>query len=1061
MIRQKRYKLKGKDITIDNNDYVRCPGRPEPGLFIGRNEDGTMKVRFVGARADENVPWESCSKVSDDERDKIRELEEEEEMVVAPLATDITNRFDLIKSFYAPNIAGIIPLGTIGTGRRSIPIANIATTIGDAAFTLTCSPDPRISLDIKNAFNDAINATMIKDNSGNVNVASQIAEEFPMVCYNVLQYVNNENEKEINKFLNERVIFFESIASLGLYVVGGANAGLLEAAPMRAAYTSIMRATKQLLETHSPPVPEGHLLEEESVNLRIALGAGAGAANIGLGTPREILRIRGRIEANNPAPLIAEIERALRAEEARAVGQLALIGGVTAVRDFTIKELLDYNDSISRALTIYNDTTRAALDTLQNALFRPPLVRANEIGGPDYNRMIDRANRASTAVVAMSESIKAEKEYVNGLYKYRVIDGIYRGLPIILRELCEYIYGLENPDPLVPHVPSISPNYINMNKAILIEPARNYVENYIMSDHFIENDGINMCIYHVDNFISLRTQLERIVGKPNERAIAIAGALESAPVEQLDILSRNLPGAMNGIDAPLLVNLVAEFTQTTQMLLNNDARLQDAKLDLANALSEALLEIPIIQIAPALITTIVQAPAPQIAAVASAIPLVVKAALAIPVVGMKELTPAQINALNAAVAREKLTPEQSKEMSSALTSALEGAAELPPIMAGGVVVGPAPTKVALGGALGGALALAEAEQLMSLSASVIAARIILLTDAQLRGIINALPVALQGPLPVPLPESIIRIKDPRPIIDPITGQPIPSAISLTQFGKRKLISLIVMCQPTIRNGFNALLQADLNPGAPPGTALQLTENVILVGFNGFIDNRLVGAGAGKTTAEIFENMYNGEDLYTLYEKQRDNKSAVIKLSEQIIRIRIFEWLTNDDNFQLPRSFILNEYGSNYEEQLGRNEDICIPISGYSSEPDVALNKETQNFNKAFGKPTDNTGTEDVEKYENISGPNIIRADLAKRRRLLVNTNQKLSLTPKLNKLLNLEEEEGEDEKNILPEVKAALAKDAAEAEDEGKVRGGTGTSLKRSKIKHNNNKSRRKKKNKK
>ena len=61
----------------------------------------------------------------------------------------------------------------------------------------------------------------------------------------------------------------------------------------------------------------------------------------------------------------------------------------------------------------------------------------------------------------------------------------------------------------------------------------------------------------------------------------------------------------------------------------------------------------------------------------------------------------------------------------------------------------------------------------------------------------------------------------------------------------------------------------------------------------------------------------------------------------------------------------------------------------------------------------------------------------------MNTNQKLSLTPKLNKLLKLEEAEGEDAKNMLPEVKAAL------------VESNKGGTLKRSKIKHNNNKSRR------
>ena len=1061
LIEQKRYKLKGEDITIGNNDYVKCPGRSEPGLFMGRNENGTMKVRFVGAVADENVPWESCSKVSSKERKKIIKLEGEAELAV-PVDAVRNSRFDLIKSFYAPNIVGgIIPVGTIGTGRISMPIVNIATTLGDAVFTLTCSPDPRISSDIKNAFNDAINDDKVDLAADNVDLARKIANEYPMVCYDVLRYVYNENEQEINKFLNELVIYFESIASLGLYVVGGANEGLLEADPMSAAYNSITRATEQLLETHSPPVPEGILLNEESVNLRIALGA---AIIVGE-TPPEIIRIRERIEVNNPRQLMAEIRRVLTAEEARVMAQLAAVGNT-----FTMRELLDYNDAISRALTIYNDTTRAALDTLQNALFHPPLVRANEIGGPVYNRMIDRANRASTAVVAMRESIKAKKAFVNDFYKYGVISGIYRELPIILRDLCEYIYGLENP------VPPVQPplNYINMNKAILIEPARNNVENYIMSEHFISDDGINTCIYDVDNFISLRAQLERLSAlssasfSPNERALqeaAIAGALESAPDAQLNILRDNLPGVVVGNP---LYQLLINFTALRQILLNNvpnDPGLQPAKTGLADALSAILLEIPIIQIAPAaLITTIVQAREPQIAALAAAIPPVVTAALAIPIPGVTALTPDQIVALNAAaVDRKELTRKQATEMSSALVSALREAARLPPIIAGGLVVGPAPApaKTALRLALRAALAPAEAKQLISLSASVIAARIMLLTNAELQHIIGVLPAGL--PAPNPLPESIIRIKNPRPIIDPITGEPIPTAVQLTPLGKRKLISLIVMCQPNIRDGFNKLLEADLTPNASPGTLLQLTNNVILHGINGFINNRFPDQVNGKKTrAEIFENMYNGEDLYNLYEiknKSEKNKSAVIKLSKEIIQFRIYQWLTTDANFQLPHSFILNEHGSNYEEQLGRNDDICTTISGYSSEPDPALNEETQKFNEAFGKQGDNTGTEEVEKekkkYEKISGPNIIREDLAERRRLLMDTKQKLSLTPKINKLLNLNSKEDKD--NVSPEVKAALAKDAAKAEDEGKVRGGNSKSLKRSKIKHNNNKSRRKK----
>ena len=211
---------------------------------------------------------------------------------------------------------------------------------------------------------------------------------------------------------------------------------------------------------------------------------------------------------------------------------------------------------------------------------------------------------------------------------------------------------------------------------------------------------------------------------------------------------------------------------------------------------------------------------------------------------------------------------------------------------------------------------------------------------------------------------------------------------LSRIGQRKLASLMALFSrlylpPLIKsraykpnNLGNKLMELLVNGSILPLQQRedrdQLDTINISIAFIEYIND------GGTINKAFYEGLTNGDLIYETYKQNYVTSTTPAKISKPLIKIRTSKWLADDNIVELPREYIFNQYTKEEGAKIGKNDQICDPISKYPR-----LLPEPSELPPSPFQPTQGMTNAPVDVlYANRIGPNFINRNYTEMRRAI-------------------------------------------------------------------------------
>ena len=153
---------------------------------------------------------------------------------------------------------------------------------------------------------------------------------------------------------------------------------------------------------------------------------------------------------------------------------------------------------------------------------------------------------------------------------------------------------------------------------------------------------------------------------------------------------------------------------------------------------------------------------------------------------------------------------------------------------------------------------------------------------------------------------------------------------------------------------------------------QLDNINISIAFIEYINN------GGTINKSFYEGLTNGDLIYETYKQNYVTSTTLAKISKPLIKIRTSKWLADDNIFELPREYIFNQYTKEEGVKMGKNDQICDPISKYPR-----LLPEPSELPPSPFQPTQGMTNVPVDVlYANRIGPNFANRNYTEMRRAI-------------------------------------------------------------------------------
>jgi len=221
-------------------------------------------------------------------------------------------------------------------------------------------------------------------------------------------------------------------------------------------------------------------------------------------------------------------------------------------------------------------------------------------------------------------------------------------------------------------------------------------------------------------------------------------------------------------------------------------------------------------------------------------------------------------------------------------------------------------------------------------------------------------------------------------------------VVLSNMGNRKLLSLIVLFSrlfhpPLIKSTsykpkdlINNLIELFENGTILPPTERNTPAHPVFNSSNILISFQRYIQYSGTINIKFYQTLTNGDLLYDIYKQNYMNSSNPIKLTKQLIKNRIFKWLTDDDIFEFPISYIFNQYSLGAKKELDADINICSEISTY---PTKYVTKDTDKSELPPSPFHPELGTDYYipTNYVNSMGPSALKSNLSKMRNEIKST----------------------------------------------------------------------------
>jgi hypothetical protein len=211
---------------------------------------------------------------------------------------------------------------------------------------------------------------------------------------------------------------------------------------------------------------------------------------------------------------------------------------------------------------------------------------------------------------------------------------------------------------------------------------------------------------------------------------------------------------------------------------------------------------------------------------------------------------------------------------------------------------------------------------------------------------------------------------------------------LSRIGQRKLASLMALFSrlylpPLIKSRAykpnylgNKLMELLVNGAILPlnrrNERNQLDTINISIAFIEYINDK------GTINKAFYESLTNGDLIYETYKQNYVTSSTPAKISRALIKIRTSKWLADDNIVELPREYIFNQYTKEEDTKMGKNDQICDPISKYPR-----LLPEPSGLPPSPFQPTQGMTNVPVDVlYANRIGPNFANRNYTEMRRAI-------------------------------------------------------------------------------
>ena len=226
------------------------------------------------------------------------------------------------------------------------------------------------------------------------------------------------------------------------------------------------------------------------------------------------------------------------------------------------------------------------------------------------------------------------------------------------------------------------------------------------------------------------------------------------------------------------------------------------------------------------------------------------------------------------------------------------------------------------------------------------------------------------------------------VVNTEIGDPAIPRKVLSLIGQRKLASLMALFSrlylpPLIKSRAykpnylgNKLMELLVNGSILPldqrNERYQLDTIHISNAFIEYIND------GGTINKAFYESLTNGDLIYETYKQNYVTSSTPAKISRALIKIRTSKWLADDNIVELPREYIFNQYTKEEDIKMGKNDQICDPISKYPR-----LLPEPSGLPPSPFQPTQGMTNVPVDVlYANRIGPNFANRNYTEMRRAI-------------------------------------------------------------------------------
>ena len=256
-----------------------------------------------------------------------------------------------------------------------------------------------------------------------------------------------------------------------------------------------------------------------------------------------------------------------------------------------------------------------------------------------------------------------------------------------------------------------------------------------------------------------------------------------------------------------------------------------------------------------------------------------------------------------------------------------------------------------------------------------------LADDDLDDVINRLKNTLIGgeavvnnELTIDVNTEIGNFTRPRRVLSLIGQRKLASLMAL--FSRLYIPSLIKSRDYKPNNLGNKLMELLVNGSILPldkrNERDQLDNINISIAFIEYINN------GGTINKSFYEGLTNGDLIYETYKQNYVTSTTLAKISKPLIKIRTSKWLADDNIFELPREYIFNQYTKEEGVKMGKNDQICDPISKYPR-----LLPEPSELPPSPFQPTQGMTNVPVDVlYANRIGPNFANRNYTEMRRAI-------------------------------------------------------------------------------